>query len=170
MEQSAISAPICGFAQCCVITDADWVTDEKDWQSISGYCFYFLNSLVSWCSTKQKMVSLSSTELEYYMMTHALKEALWIHLFLTIHRLPIPWPFHLLCDNQSTIALIESEAVSFHSKHIDVCYHFICDHISEGSFQTTWIPTTNMTADIFTKPLLPPLFLKHHDTLGLVSV
>jgi len=81
MEQSAISAPVCGFAHCCAITDADWATDEKDQQSILGYCFYFLNSLISWSSTKQKTISLSSTESEYYVMTHALKEALWIRLF-----------------------------------------------------------------------------------------
>jgi len=88
MEQSAISAPICGFVQCYVITDADWATNEKDQWSISGYCFYFLNSLVSWSSTKQKTVSLSSMESEYYVMTHTLKEALWIHLFLADPALP----------------------------------------------------------------------------------
>jgi len=102
-------------------------------------------------------------------MTHAMKEALWIRLFLTIHRLPILQLFPLLCDNQSAIALVESEAVSSCSKHIDVHYHFIRDHISDGSFQTTWIPTSDMTANIFTKPLLPPLFLKHRDSLGLIS-
>jgi hypothetical protein len=66
---------------------------RKDRRSISGYCFYFLNSLVSWLATKQKTVSLSSTESEYYAMTHAMKEALWIRLFLTIHRLPVPRSF-----------------------------------------------------------------------------
>jgi hypothetical protein len=170
MDASTISAPVRGFANCCAITDADWATDEKDRRSISGYCFYFLNSLVSWSSTKQKTVSLSSTESEYYAMTHAIKEALWIHIFLTIHRLPVPRPFPLLCDNQSTIALVESEAVSSRSKHIDVHYHFIRDHISEGSFQATWISTSEMTADIFTKPLPPPLFTKHCDSLGLISL
>jgi len=169
MEQSVISVPVQGFSRCCVVTDADWATNEKDRRSISGYCFYFLNCLVSWSSTKQRTVSLSSTESEYYAMTHAMKEALWIRLFLTIHSLPIPQPFPLLCDNQSAIALVESEAVSSRSKHIDIRYHFIRDHISDGSFQTTWIPTSDMTADIFTKPLLPPLFLKHHDALGLIS-
>jgi hypothetical protein len=168
MERSNISTPVQGFSMCCGLTDADWATDEKDRRSISGYCFYFLNSLVSWSSTKQKTVSLSSTESEYYAMTHAMKEALWIRLFLTIHRLPIPKPFPLLCDNQSALALIESEAISSRSKHIDVRYHFIREHIAEGSFHTNWIPTSDMTADILTKPLLPPLFLKHRNSLGLI--
>jgi len=155
---------------CCGLTDADWATDKKDCHSISGYCFYFLNSLVSWSATKQKTVSLSSTESEYYAMTHVMKEVLWICLFLTIHRLPVPQPFPLLCDNQSALTLIESEVISSCSKHIDVCYHFIHNHISKGSFQTNWIPTSNMTADILTKPLLSPLFLKHHNALSLISL
>ena len=167
MEKADISNPVQGLVMCCGLTDANWVTDEKDHQSISGYCFYFLNSLVSWSSTKHKAVSLSSTESEYYAMTHAMKEALWICLFLTIHSLPVPCPFPLLCDNQSTLTLIESKAISSCSKHIGVCCHLICDHISEGSFQTNWIPTSNMMANIFTKPFLPLLFLKHHSTLGL---
>ena len=170
MDQPDLSTPVQGFAMCCGLTDSDWATDKKDRRSISGYCFYFLNSLVSWSATKQKMVSLSSTESEYYAMTHAMKEALWIRLFLTIHRLPIPQPFPLLCNNQSALVLIESEAISSCSKHINVHYHFIQDHISKGSFHTDWIPTSDMTADIFTKPLLPPLFLKHHNALGLISL
>jgi len=120
MDQLVISAPIHGVSQCCAVTDADWATDEKDRQSISRYCFYFLNSLVSWSLTKQNTVSLSSTELEYYAMTHAIKEALWIRLFLTIHRLPVPRPFPLLCDNQNAIALVESKVISSRSKHINV--------------------------------------------------
>ena len=168
MEQSVISSPVHGLAQCCALTDADWVSDEKDRRSISGYCFYFLNSLVSWSAVKQKSVSLSSTESEYYAMTHAMKEALWIRLFLTIHQFPVPHPFPLLCDNQSAITLVQSEAISSRSKHIDVRYHFIRDHISDGSFSTTWIPTSDMTADILTKPLLSNLFLQHRQSLGLV--
>jgi len=82
-----------------------------------------MNSLISWSAIKQKSVSLSSTESEYYAMTHAMKEALWIRLFLTIHQFPVPQPFPLLCDNQSTLSLVQSEAISSHSKHIDVLYH-----------------------------------------------
>jgi len=161
---------MCFYANsCCVLMDANWVSDKKDCWSISGYCFYFLNSLVLWSAVKQKSVLLSSTESEYYAMTHAMKEALWIHLFLIIHQFPIPHPFPSLCNNQSTLTLVQSEAILSHSKHIDVCYHFICDHISDGSFSTTWIPTSNMTANILTKPLLSSLFLQHCCSLGLIS-
>ena len=54
----------------CGLSDADWASDEKDHKSVSGYCFYFLDSLVSWSSRKQRTVSTSSTESEYYTLTH----------------------------------------------------------------------------------------------------
>ena len=76
-----MASPVQGFTMCCGLMDADWVTDEKDCCSIFGYCFFFLNSLVSWLATKQKMVLLSSTESKYHTMTFTIKEALWICLF-----------------------------------------------------------------------------------------
>ena len=125
LDSSVISPPVRETAKGCILTDADWATDEKDRKSVSSYCFYFLNSLVSWSAVKQKTMALSSTESEYYAITHTMKEALWLHLFLKLHDLPIPHPFPLLCDNQSTLTLIQSESVSSRSKHIDVQYHFI---------------------------------------------
>ena len=62
--------------------DVDWASDTSDRKSISGYSFYFEGSLVSWSAVKQKSIALSSTEAEYYVMTHAFKEALWLCSFL----------------------------------------------------------------------------------------
>ena len=153
----------------CGLSDADWASDEKDRKSISGYCFYFLNSLVSWSSRKQRTVSTSSTESEYYALTNTIKEAIWIKLFLSLTSLLLPTPFPILCDNQSTCTIANTDIISSRTKHIDVHHHFICQHINDGSFITTWIPTSDMTADIFTKPLSSILFLHHCNNLGLVA-
>jgi hypothetical protein len=42
--------------------------------------------------------------------------------------------------------------------------------IADGTFTTHWIPTLDMPADIFMKPLSSPLFIKHHNSLGLISI
>ena len=169
-DGGAVPTTIGGFIQNCVITDADWASDESDRKSISGYCFYFMNSLVSWSAVKQKTISLSSTEAEYYSMTHAIKEALWLRLFLSLHSFPFPRPFPLLSDNQSTCALANNSSITSRSKHIDIRHHFIRAHISDGTFCTNWIPTLDMPADIFTKPLPFPLFAKHRASLGLTLI
>ena len=150
------------------LSDADWASDEKDRKSISGYCFFFLESLVSWSSRKQRTVSTSSTESEYYALTNTIKEAIWIKLFLSLTTLLSPIPFPIFCDNQSTCTIANTDAISSRTKHIDVRHHFIRQHINDGAFATTWIPTSDMTADIFTKPLSSILFLRHRDNLGLL--
>jgi len=169
-DGGAVPASIGGFIRNCVVSDADWASDETDRKSISGYCFYFMNSLVSWSAVKQKTISLSSTEAEYYSMTHAIKEALWIRLFLSLLSFPIPRPFPLLSDNQSACALANNASITSRSKHIDIRHHFIRDHIADGTFCTNWIPTSDIPADIFTKPLPHPIFIKHRTSLGLVSL
>jgi len=159
-----------GYMHNMGCSDADWASDSLDQKSISGYCFYFQNSLISWSAVKQRAVALSSTEAEYYALTHAFKEALWFRLFLMFFHLPLPHPFPLFSDNQAAISLSNSNTVSSRSKHIDVRHHFLCAHISDGSFSTTWIPTTDMPADIFTKPLPTHIFSCHCSVLGLVPL
>ena len=148
-------------------SDADWASDAIDRKSISGYSFYFQGSLISWSAVKQKSIALSSTEAEYYAMTHAFKEALWIRTFLEVLKFPVPRPFPILSDNQAVCSLSNSPAISARSKHIDIRHHFNRDHVLDGSFSTTWIPTADMPADIFTKPLPFPAFSRHRDVLGL---
>lgn len=109
-----------GYLQNMGCSDADWVSDVIDRKSISGYSFYFEGSLVSWSAVKQKSIALSSTEAEYYAMTHAFKEALWLHAFLSFLDFPVPCLFPILSDNQAACSLSNSLAIAARSKHIDI--------------------------------------------------
>jgi hypothetical protein len=101
-----------GFIKSMGCSDADWASDTVDRKSISGYSFYFQGSLVSWSSVKQKSIALSSTEAEYYAMSHAFKEALWLRVFLSFLHLPVLRPFPILSDNQATCSLSHTPAIS----------------------------------------------------------
>ena len=162
-----VPSSLSGYLQNMGCTDADWASDVIDWKSISGYSFYFQGSLVSWSAVKQKLIALSSTEAEYYAMAHAFKEALWLRTFLELLHLPVPRPFPILSDNQAACSLSNSSAISARSKHIDIRHHFLRDHVQAGSFTTSWVPTEDMPADIFTKPLPLVHFSRHRDVLGL---
>ena len=104
-DGGAVPATIGGFIRNCAVSDVDWVSDESDHRSILGYCFYFLNSLVSWSATKQKSISLSSTEAEYYSMTHTLKEALWIRLLLSLLFFPLSLLFLFFLTTRVLVVL-----------------------------------------------------------------
>ena len=158
-----------GYIQNMGCSDSDWASDTIDRRSVSGYSFFFQGSLVSWSAVRQRSIALSSTEAEYYAMMHhhAFKEALWLRVFLGSLHLPVPSPFPILSDNQAACSLSSSIAISARSKHIDIRHHFIRAHVQDSSFSTSWIPTTDMPADIFTKSLDSILFLKHRAVLGL---
>ncbi|GJV77158.1 retrovirus-related pol polyprotein from transposon TNT 1-94 [Tanacetum coccineum] len=65
-------------------------------------------------------------------------------------------------------AIVISNNLVLHSrtKHIDIRYHFIRDHILKGDIELHFVPTELQLADIFTKPLAKPSFTRLVAELG----
>ena len=55
------------------------------------------------------------------------------------------------------------------SKHIDVRFHFIWDHVKEGSVEFLHVTSQDQVADIFTKPLPKVLFWKYRKMIGITD-
>ena len=51
-------------------------------KSTLGYCVFVGGNLVSWKSKKQSVVSRSSAESEYRVMTQSMSEIMWLHQLL----------------------------------------------------------------------------------------
>ena len=59
------------------------MTGDKDSRrSTAGYVFTIGGTTVSWISKLQKVVSLSTTEVEYVAATEASKEMIWLQRFM----------------------------------------------------------------------------------------
>jgi hypothetical protein len=56
--------------------DSDWATDKTTRKSQTGHCLYAYGNMISWVSSRQQIVSLSSTEAEYIAMTSAIKDGI----------------------------------------------------------------------------------------------
>ena len=67
----------------------------------------------------------------------------------------------LYVDNTSAINLVQNWSTSGHSKHIDICFHHICELVEQGMIKLNFVHTNNNTANIFTKNLGNKLFNKH---------
>ena len=147
-------------------TDADGSTNE-DCHAISGYVFLIDGGPVSWSVKMQEIVALSTTEAKYIAAMHAAKEALWLHSFLGDILRPLNSATTLYCDNQSAIALTKNDQFHAHTKHINICYHFIRYVIQNGSLCLEYCPTEDMTADMLTKALPSPKVKHFASALGL---
>jgi hypothetical protein len=102
-------------------------------------------------------------------VTHIIQEGLWLCSLFTELAILFALPIKVYLDNTGAIAL--STATKFHqcSKHIDLRYHFIREHIDNNIFQLIWVPSHSYIADILTKPLPRPAFIKLLRMLGMTA-
>nr|GEV26076.1 retrovirus-related Pol polyprotein from transposon TNT 1-94 [Tanacetum cinerariifolium] len=73
----------------------------------------------------------------------------------------------IFCDNTSAIAISNNPVLHLRTKHIDIRYHYIRDHIIKGDVELHFIPNQYQLANIFTKPLDEPTFRRLIVELGM---
>jgi len=132
--------------------DADFAGNQETRRSTTGYIIYYGGGAVSWCSRRQPIIALSTTEAEYIAAAECCKELLYLKTLLEeLQSEDIQ--IELNIDNQSTIALIVNGVVNKRSKHIDVKYRFVHDMFKNNIIKIKYCSTENQKADILTKPL-----------------
>ena len=68
-----------------------------------AYVFTINNAPMTWCTKKQRCVTLSSTESEYRALVEASKEAMWIKNLYHEIGIVKKGPISIYYDNQSAI-------------------------------------------------------------------
>lgn len=125
---------------------------------------------MSWRSTKQSCVALSTAEAEYVALAAAAQEAIWLRRLLCDLNSHDNSPITVYENNQAAIHLSKSYRNHPKTKHIDIKYHFIRDVIRNEDICVQYCPTDNMIADIFTKSLSANNFLNFREMLGMKLV
>ena len=121
-----------GNGELLAYTDSDYAGDVEDRKSTSGYVFILNSSAISWCSKKQPIVTLSTTEAEFVAAAVCTCQAIWIRRILKELRYNDQNCTYIWCDNSSTIKLSKNPVMHGRSKHIDVRYHFLRNLTREG--------------------------------------
>lgn len=81
--------------------DADWARCPITRRSVTGYCIFLSNALVSWKSKKQVTIARSSAKAEYRSMAAATCELTWLRYLLQDLRVAHSEPAKLFCGQSS---------------------------------------------------------------------
>jgi hypothetical protein len=142
-----------GHDLVCGYVDSDFADDLDKMRSTSGYIFTLAGGAISWMSKIQRIVVLSTTEIEYIVSSHACKEAVWLKcLFGEFGRMQEK--VNLLCDSKSVIHLAKNPTYHSKTKLIPIKYHFVRHIIDESRVSLEKVHTKENCADMFTKPIL----------------
>jgi hypothetical protein len=146
--------------------DSDMAGDKDSRRSTIGYVFTIGGTTVSWISKLQKVVALSTTELEYVVATEASKEMIWLQRFME-ELGKKQENSRLYCDSQSAIHLEKNSA--FHSKtnHIQLRYQFIRSTLEDGQLKLEKIHTSQNPADMLTKGVTKEKLSSYSVSVGL---
>jgi hypothetical protein len=111
------------------------------------------NSPVSWCSTSQKSVALSTTEAEYMAACAAVQDVVYVrHLLSTIKQAQSE-PTVIYEDNTGFIGLSKNPILHKKSKHIHIRYHYVREKTKSKEVVLQYIHTKEQVADILTKQI-----------------
>lgn len=122
---------------------------------------------INWRSTKQKIITLSSTEAEFMALTSTMQEVIYFKQLLSELNFPCP-NYEIKVDNTSAIKIAKSNVFSDRTKHIDVRYKFIAENSFNHNIKIEYVNTNENIADYLTKPLSREKFEKFANMSGLI--
>ncbi|GJU26970.1 retrovirus-related pol polyprotein from transposon TNT 1-94 [Tanacetum coccineum] len=94
----------------------------------------------------------STSGTEYIAMLGCCAQIIWMRSQLTDYDLGFN-KILMYCDNKSAIALSCNNVQHSRSKHIDIRFHFIEEHVENGVIELYFVNTEYQLAEIFTKAL-----------------
>ncbi|XP_038895824.1 secreted RxLR effector protein 161-like [Benincasa hispida] len=150
-------------------SDFDWASYSDTRKSTSGFCIFLGDTLVSWKSKKQSVVSRSSIEAEYRALASMACEIVWLTSLLKDLCFPIVQLCIIFCDNQAVIYLATNLAFHERTKHIELDCHFVRE-IVEGSLKLFPVQSKGQLVDIFTKALPAPAYFSILCKLGIINL
>ncbi|GJU54395.1 hypothetical protein Tco_1228109 [Tanacetum coccineum] len=133
-------------------SEADHAGCKDDCKSTSAGLQFLGGKLVSWSSKKQDCTVMSTAEAEYVSLSACCAQVIWMRTQLLdygfkYNRIPMYY------DSKSAIAISCNPVQHSKTKHIDIRYHFIKEHVERGTVEIYFVGTEYQLADLFTKTL-----------------
>ena len=149
-------------------TDSDYAVCKVTRRSRTGWVLFMGTNVISYCSSRQHIVTLSSTESELVAMCDGVKNLLGT-IQIVQDFVPAELPVAVHVDNQGTIAIGTNEVHNSRTKHIDVRYFFTRELVDDKTVDIVYINTKDNPADPLTKLLPYPAYKEGMEKLSLSS-
>ena len=147
-------------------SNSDWVQDPELHKSVTDYFTLMVQGVIFWMSCQQKTVTLSSTEAEYMVLSDCGHQLAWAKSLFNEVSFNVSTPY--IYSNILGLLFWGSNPIQKkHSKHIDICYHYIRDLIEDEQVKPYHIDGKENPTDILTKNLGQVLFSHFCPSLGL---
>ncbi|GJT62734.1 hypothetical protein Tco_1006267 [Tanacetum coccineum] len=120
--------------------DADHAGCKNDCKSTSGGLQFLGGKLMSWSSKKQDCIAMSTAKAEYISLFACCAQVIWMRTQLLdygykYNKIPMYY------DSKSAIAISCNPDKHSKTKHIDIRYHFITEHVEKGTMEIYFVGT-----------------------------
>ena len=143
--------------------DSDFASDADSRKSMTGYLMSLNGGPISWKSSRQGGVTLSSSEAEFVAASQAGQEVVYLRALLKGLGYSQKGPTEIWEDNASCIMMSENPTNRDRSRHVDVKVHFLRDLVRDGHVKLIKCAGTQNVSDALTKSLPRPAFEKHRE-------
>ncbi|XP_062118392.1 uncharacterized mitochondrial protein AtMg00810-like [Humulus lupulus] len=138
--------------QIHAFSDSDLASFPDTSISVTGFCVFIGDSMVSCRSKKQPTIPRSSAKAEYRALAATTAEVIWISNLLSALQVITPPPDILYCDKNSVVHMVSNPSFHERTKHNEL------DKVKEGFIHLLPITLNHQLVDAFAKPL-PSLLL-----------
>jgi hypothetical protein len=116
-------------------------------------------------SSKQLIVTKSSTEAELVGLSDSANQGIFIRSFLMAQGYKMG-PLTIYQDNQSCMALVErGRSGAERTRHIQIRYFWVKERVDTGEVRVQYLRSEDMYANVLTKPLQGSQFQRERDGL-----
>lgn len=151
-------------------SDSDHAADIDSRKSVSGYFVKFYGAPITWKSSKQDIVAVSTTEAEFISASLASREIMWTRQFLSELGRPVQVATELQMDSQGAIRPIENPQTHTKNKHVDIKYMMVLNLHETNQVRVSYVNSKAQVADTLTKALARDQFLALRDVIDIVCV
>ncbi|KAL0401677.1 UNVERIFIED_CONTAM: Retrovirus-related Pol polyprotein from transposon TNT 1-94 [Sesamum latifolium] len=148
--------------------DANWVTDNDEVSSTSGYVFTLGGGAISWKSAKQTCIARSTMESEFIALELVGQEAEWLRNL--VGDVPL-WgssvPVSLHCDSQAAIEIAKNYTYNGKRRHIRIRHGAVKELLKGGIISLEYVRSERNLADPLTKGLTRRIILETSRAMGL---